>query len=308
VLEAVRPAHRRHVYFFSGFDPKGASYYHRIYREQAFQQGALTGVHYTVGRRLKTAEGNTRWTVHSVPTGAQAAAAGEGAAVETTYEYLRWDDIVRAQWPRTAMGVFKESLRTYRSAVLPALRAWPAAPNTVRSLFYPLVYWWLAVMLAVVFAGGLVWIAVGQGWPLAAAGVVGLAAGGGWLAGAWWLEKRLHTSWLLRIFSFAHAWAIDAVPGLSSRLNAASRQIADRLQDPAVDEVLIVGFSMGRVCSSADSPFARRLPRGAGQAVYLDVGPLYSPAGTDARGRCLPRRTSAGGGQCGVMLGRCVGA
>ena len=47
--EVDRPVQRRHVFFFSGFDPKGASYYHRIYREQALLQGALMGVRYTVG-------------------------------------------------------------------------------------------------------------------------------------------------------------------------------------------------------------------------------------------------------------------
>ena len=49
--EVDRPVQRRHVFFFSGFDPKGASYYHRIYREQAVLQGALMGVRYTVGGR-----------------------------------------------------------------------------------------------------------------------------------------------------------------------------------------------------------------------------------------------------------------
>ena len=57
--EVDRPVQRRHVFFFSGFDPKGASYYHRIYREQAVLQGALMGVRYTVGGQHKTPEGNT---------------------------------------------------------------------------------------------------------------------------------------------------------------------------------------------------------------------------------------------------------
>lgn len=285
--EVDRPVQRRHVFFFSGFDPKGASYYHRIYREQALLQGALMGVRYTVGGRRKTPEGNTLWTVHRAPatTASQAAAAAaapppnSAVGVETTYEYVRWDDIVRAQWPRTALGVFKESLRTYRSAVRPALRAWPAAPNTVRSLFYPVVYWWLAVVLALLVAGGLAWLV---GWaaaagrplggltPLVLAGLTslaGLAGGVAVLAGAWWLERRLHTSWLLRIFSFAHAWAIDRVPGLSSRLDRAARRIADRLQDPSIDEVLVVGFSVGSMWAVSAAARTTRLPGVAPEAL-----------------------------------------
>ena len=91
--------------------------------------------------------------------------------------------------------------------------------------------------------------------PLVLAGLTslaGLAGGAAVLAGAWWLEGRLHTSWLLRIFSFAHAWAIDRVPGLSSRLDGAARRIADRLQDPAIDEVLVVSRASGFIRGSSD--------------------------------------------------------
>lgn len=300
MLEASQRVQRRHVFFFSGFDPKGASYYQRLYREQAALQGAVTGVAYTVGGRQKTPQGNTRWeVVAQVQVQAQAqqpasqtgqggeegSEAGRGGeTVHTTYEYLRWDDIVRSQWPRGAAGVFKESVRTYRSAVWPALRAWPAAPNTVRSLFYPVVYWLLAVLLALGLGLGLATL-VRQFWgaPVLAA-VVGLAAAAALFSGAWQLEKRLHTSWLLRIFSFAHAWAIDAVPGLDERLNAAAQQIKAQLDDPAVDEVLLVGFSVGSMW--AVSAAARTVGQPAGRAEQPNK--LSEKLSVLTLGHCIP--------------------
>ena len=52
---------RRHVFFLSGFDPKGASYYHGLYGKEAVRQGAITGVTYEVGPRERCDNGNSRW-------------------------------------------------------------------------------------------------------------------------------------------------------------------------------------------------------------------------------------------------------
>lgn len=238
MLDTTPPVRRRHVFFFSGFDPKGAAYYHRIYRQQAARQTQVSGLGYQVGNRHKVANGNTCWSVRCE--------AGDGqGAVQTTYEYVRWDDIVREQWPRSALGVFKASLRTYLAAVVPALRLWRIAPKQVASLFYPALYWLLAVALALflgVGVAGLVARVGGAGWwPQ----VVGLLAGALLMRGAGWLERRVHTTWLLRIFAFAHAWATERVPGLPQRLDAGAQALRQRLDDPALDEVLVVGFSVG---------------------------------------------------------------
>jgi hypothetical protein len=122
------------------------------------------------------------------------------------------------------------------------------------SLFYPVLYWVLAAALAllvgvgvaglVVWAGvaGLVVWAGGAGWwPQ----VLGLLAGAVLMRGAGWLERRLHTTWLLRIFAFAHAWSTERVPSLPQRLDQAAQALRQRLDDPAMDEVLVVGFSVG---------------------------------------------------------------
>jgi len=47
---------RRQVFFFTGFDPKGAAHYHRLYKEGALAQQATTGDRYQVGPRERTDE------------------------------------------------------------------------------------------------------------------------------------------------------------------------------------------------------------------------------------------------------------
>lgn len=231
----------RHVFYVSGFDPKGASYYHALYGAQSKLQGEVTGVTYTIGPRIKCANGNTQWSVVS--------ASAEGTSL-TTYEYVRWDDIVRSRWPRSVAGVLAGSVRAYVSAIgsgRSLLKVWQVAPKTLFSLAYPAMFW-LAVLLVAVLAG----LAIGA----AAQAIFGWAHGGwttliavavavGVFAAALQWERRLHTSWLLRIYQFAADWAAARIPALPQRLDLLAQGIGRQLRNEQVDEVLLVGFSVG---------------------------------------------------------------
>ena len=238
---------RRHVFFLSGFDPKGASYYHRLFAEQAALQAKVTGVRYSVGARTRLATGNTQWQVQSD---------APGGITETTYEFVRWDDIVRSRWPRTGWSVFSASVHAYASAIgsgWSLVKVWRVAPKTLFSLAYPGLFW-LAVL------------AVGVGFGLVVSGFVGALSGSAhpfllafsgiasalclWFAALRW-ERKLHTSWLLRIYQFAADWAAGRIPELPARLRGLSDAIHAQLRRPEVDEVLLVGFSVGSMLAAS---------------------------------------------------------
>ena len=233
--------HRRHVFFVSGFDPKGASYYHGLYAAQAKLQGEVTGARYAVGGRAKRPDGNTQWTVD---------AQSSGTATRTTYEYVRWDDIVRARWPRSTAGVLAGSVRAYASAIASGralVQVWRVAPKTLFSLAYPALFWLTVLLFAVI--AGLAVAALAQaalGWTNGSLRLL-LATGTtlGVFAGALQWERRLHTSWLLRIYQFAADWAAGRVDALPQRLDRLAQDIERKLRDSEVDEVLVVGFSVG---------------------------------------------------------------
>lgn len=229
---------RRHVFFLSGFDPKGAAYYHRLYREQAALQGAVTGTEYVVSERRTLGNGNAVWTVCSGGT-------------ETVYEYVRWDDVVRAHWPRGAWQMLMSALQVYAMVLMEAgalRKIWRVAGRTLVALFYPAFYWSGVGLLGGLGAGLMAWLCGAfMAWPVSVAGVTaGLVAGCVLWAG-WWFEQRFHTSWLLRIFRFADRHAMGQVPELSSRWDGLAAQIRQALLRPDVDEVLLVGFSVGSV-------------------------------------------------------------
>ena len=279
---SAAPVRRRHVFYLSGFDPKGASYYHALYREQAALQGTVSGSRYEVGPRRRCGEGNSCWSVH---------AEANGHHTDTTFEFVRWDDIVRAQWPRRVRDVVLGSLRGYRAALasLGALRkVWRVAPRTLVSLAYPALFWTAALLLALA-AGWLGWQA------LSASGVAGWLAGIGAAAataalgyGAIALERRLNTTWLLRIYQFAGDWSLGLIPALPPRLDRLAADLERALDDPAIDEVLLVGFSVGSLLAASA---ASRLHRRA-----------------EADGRSLDKLAIVTLGHCIPLLGLMAGA
>ena len=90
---------KRCVLYVSGFDPKGASYYHALYRDESASQGKPGGQAPEVGARRRHASGNAFWSVQ--------ARVGE-QQVETHYEFMRWDDVVRAHWPKNTWALWRD--------------------------------------------------------------------------------------------------------------------------------------------------------------------------------------------------------
>lgn len=239
----MNPVRRRHVFFLSGFDPKGASYYHGLYAGQSQLQGQVTGTRYEVGPRTRMENGNSRWTVRGT---------AQDTVTETTFEYVRWDDIVRAHWPRNMWQLLAGSVRGFVASASPsAVRKTRAvAPRTLVALAYPLGFW-LGALLAMLLAGAigaLLARAFLPGWAALLA-AIGCAGATGWLALR--LEQRLNTTWLLRIYKFAADWRDGRTPDLQARIDQAAGDVGRALQDPAIDEVLLVGFSVGTMLAAS---------------------------------------------------------
>ena len=95
---------RRHVLYLSGFDPQGPAHYHALYAEQAALQASVLGERIDVGPRKRSGP-NAVWDVRW-------GGADDDTAVETRYEFLRWDDIVRQHWPRGQWRLLALTLAT----------------------------------------------------------------------------------------------------------------------------------------------------------------------------------------------------
>ena len=255
------PVLRRHVFFVSGFDPKGASYYHALHTAEAAKQDAVTGTRTTVGQRVRDAQGNSHWTISSQP-----APGNPASQTETTFEFSRWDDIVRKHWPRSAWRLLADLVFAYSLMIRSGgiVTTWHLSRKTLVGLAYPLVVIGGCLGLAAALStwAGIALASSGTPWPVATAAGMGLMALGLWATHK--LEAKLNSTWLVRIFSFTGRHACGQLPELDARLDALAEKIADKLRSHDagnVDEVLVVGFSVGSILSV--SSVARALPGGA---------------------------------------------
>ena len=273
------PVLRRHVFFVSGFDPKGASYYHALHKAEAAKQDAVTGTRTAIGQRVRDAQGNSHWTISSQPVPGNPA-----SQTETTFEFSRWDDIVRKHWPRSAWRLLADLVFAYSLMIRSGgiVTTWHLSRKTLVGLVYPLVVIGGCLGLATALStwAGIALASSSTAWPLATAAGLGLMALGLWVTHK--LEAKLNSTWLVRIFSFTGRHACGQLPELDARLDALAERIADKLRrhhEGNLDEVLVVGFSVGSILSV--SSVARALPGGS----HLPARPALSLV---TLGHCIP--------------------
>ncbi|MES2974053.1 MAG: hypothetical protein V4757_10600 [Pseudomonadota bacterium] len=241
---------RRHVFYIDGFDPKGPAHHHALYRRESARQTMVSGVIIQVGERLNLDRHSSQW---------QLSANEAGARTDTTYEYLRWDDIVRRHWPRGYMALSASLVRTgWRYLKSGAWkRIAQASPGSQWAAALPVAATLLTFGICVL-AGGLGW-KLAQAAGTAASLAAGMAASAAALAAGMAVERRVNTGWLTRIYAFTWLQAGAAVPGLEERVDAFARSIARAAQRSDLDEVLVVGYSTGSILAvSALARAARR--------------------------------------------------
>ena len=267
---------RRCLFYVSGFDPKGASHYHALYREQAHLQSALTGQPIAVGKRSRNPDGNPVWTVES---------AEHGHAVHTDVEFLRWDDIVRNNWPKDHLTLWRDIATTtlfnlrYGALWRMLAMSWPP----VVALFGPFL--WLCSMLLgiplAVWGSALLGQALGGLWGAGIGGVLGLVAAGGV---ARWLEQRFGMYWLMRSYAFTARQARGQTSPLEARLDQHARTLVARVAQATEEEVLVVGHSSGANMAASIVARALRL-----DPQLCQRGPVVSLL---TLGHCIPMLAS----------------
>lgn len=247
------PIRRRLVFYLSGFDPRGARFYHQLFRAEAQRQAAAHGGELEVSRRSTDGTHASCWTV---------SARRDGLSTETRYVFLGWDDLVRKHWPTSRTRLLGQLLDFYRqvcrNGLLVKTRA--CARRTFWMMLTPLIY----AALAVGLAGALAFVAQRLLVALLVAPVpaslAAVALAGLLLWGALSRAERVRLYWLSRILVFMVRWGRFRWPELEQRWDTFAAKIdADLAAHPA-DEVLLVGHSVGSAVaiSVADRWLARQ--------------------------------------------------
>ncbi len=235
---------RRRVFYIPGYDPIHPRRYRELYRKEGAAQAKISG--YRLAVQGKSGPGGFGWDV-------QAEIDGRVTAAEV--EVLVWSDIVRHSMTATIPGTYWQLLQTawiyISTGALRRLMRLRKGP--VIAALYPVGMLLLQALLALLLAWG---VAQMIGLLAGAVGVHGTASAVlGWCLGLSagyvllrWFKKqdgRFFAYYLMHDYAHAAADKGAIAPQMEERMAAFGDRIAAALQDPDLDEVLVVGHSSG---------------------------------------------------------------
>ncbi|MDI1307913.1 MAG: hypothetical protein PSV17_00585 [Methylotenera sp.] len=263
------PVSKRRVYYIGGFDPRGASFYHRLYKDEALKQGTKTGNHIEVGPRHKVSSHQHSWVIKSDY---------HQHTVNTDYRFLGWDDIVRQHWETNGLRLVALTIKGYARFIdcgaLGRIRKLYRGP--FYSGIYPVAFLFITALLSIIFGGISVILVASVGAPPVVTAMVSLLA---MLACFWMglkLADRLGVLWLLRTYLFVYFWGESTPDKLNARIKAFADIIVQDQNNSPCDEVIVIGHSVGSIV--AVSVVARALEQSA-EKLNLSLVTL---------GQCIP--------------------
>jgi hypothetical protein len=251
---------RRHVYHVAGYDPMDAGALYRRFVRQLDVFRRTWSIDASVSA-LEQAGDKCRawWTVRS---------RGPNWQVEAVHEALLWDDIVRADFKRPLAVRLLKAAFAYCDLIVTGTMFRYIHANQRYAIFFlfPIfsvvlfaVAGWIVVRLAIGFLGL-------DGVAAAALGVpVGLAV---FLLLLRWPGRRWRVEQLLDDWICAHAYIHGERPDIDARLELFAEALLARTRDTALDEIVIVGHSLGAMlvldiivrALARDADFGRRGP------------------------------------------------
>ena len=236
--DAADTVKKRMVFYFSGFDPRGASHYHKIYREESKAQCVLNGLDLEVGKRRRVHRLAHAWKIFCRQTG-----------TETDYQFLRWDDLIRKNWPRNEWQLLMAAIPSYW-AFFKANWIWrlfKVSRTSALTAAYPVICFGVvllfSLMLAVVVF--ILPLALGFYWWLGVLPCFAVMAAG--IKVGRWLDDYMHSYWQLRTHCAMQKWAYGNIEELDLRIDEFAEYITSQIESSDADEVLIVGHSAGTI-------------------------------------------------------------
>jgi hypothetical protein len=249
---------RRHVYHVAGYDPIDAGAQYRRFARQLDVFRRTWNLEATLSALEQSNEQSRAWWTVS--------ARAANWQVEAGHEVLLWDDIVRGDFTRPLPLRLFKAARAYLDFIVTGTMFRYIFANQRYAIFFlfPIlavvlfaVGGWLAARLLTAFAGL-------EGMAAAAAGIaVGVAV---FLLLLRWPGGRWRVQQLLDDWICANDYLHGRRPDIDARLERFAETLLARAREAAVDEIVVVGHSLGAMlvldvlvrALARDADFGRR--------------------------------------------------
>lgn len=228
----------RRVYYISGFDPRGARFYHRLFREESKKSTVLSGASIQTGKRKVLDHDITQWQVDSTWC---------KDTYKIDYRFMTWDDVMKSYWISNVWMLILKSIPMYFNHI--RIRLFPKFKKAGRGPYfcsiYPLVFCSLSLLISA-SVGLLIYMLMF--WLLGQvllAAILSFAAAYFLIQYAMRLGENLSVWWILQTYYFISQWSEKPLPELQSKMQQfAERIIQDQSENP-VDHIVLVGHCVG---------------------------------------------------------------
>ena len=277
---------RRHVYHVAGYDPMDAGRLYRRFTRQLDVFRRTWSIDASISA-LEQAGDKCRawWTVRS---------RGPNWQVEAVHEALLWDDLVRADFKRPLAVRLLKAGFAYCDLIVTGTMFRYIHANQRYAIFFlfPIfsvvlfaVAGWIVARLATGLLGLDGILAAALGVPLAVALFLLLMR---------WPGRRWRVEQLLDDWICAHAYIHGERPDIDARLDLFAEALLARTRDAALDEIVIVGHSLGAMlvldvivrALARDADFGRRGPA----VCVLTIGATIPKFALHPRAKPIRRR------------------
>jgi hypothetical protein len=258
----TRESYKRTVVLIPGFDPRGASHYHKMLGKQFEAYGKREGLEIGISPRKRWGQHWHRWAVAT-------------ETCRSSFFYAEWDDLVRKGWHRSRLHLFIDSCRTYTRYLSSfyLLRCSISTSYSQIAFYYPLVSFLLLYALLMSGMGIAGWhvakffeVPALSTYACLAAGILCAIP----LAHA--CSPLLNGGWLLRIFCFTKKIGCEGMPEWEERAPALANELARQINENPPDELLIVGHSVGATMAIVFLEELLKIGAYNGKVSYLGMG------------------------------------
>jgi hypothetical protein len=227
---------RRHVFHLAGYDAIGIGWY-RLFKRELLKFCSTWNVSSTVSDIAPAKPGtNPVWTVTTT---------APNWRVETSYEPLLWDDIILADFARPMAQRLSQACQVFSDIVISGTFFRYCKANWQYGLFFmfPFVLLALFALVAVLIAHQATVLAGLSG--LIQTGLTGAFGIVLFIALLHWPGRRWRVQQSLDDWIFSWQYVHGRRPDLDRRIELFAEQLVARVRDPALDEIILVGHSMG---------------------------------------------------------------
>ncbi len=225
---------RRCVFFLGGYEPIAPAWQHERFQRELRRFERAWNVSATVSAMTLERDGAiAAWTV---------TARGPNWSVETEYRSLIWADLVEKDFARPDWVRLPLALRAFADFFGSGTAFRYFAVNWRYGLFFAYPVAILIAFAALAVSAAFVAVGLGLPWPVLTAPVLAAAVFAALvsLPGRYLLLAYMLDDWI-----FAGELVHRTRPGLDARLDLFAADLAARLDDPAFDEIVFAGHSLG---------------------------------------------------------------